>query len=345
VPGLAISFVLVSTACLLPPRNQADGASCSDDDECKSERCNQGYCLGSTCKPGDSSSCDSGWKCVHSDPDFISGFFGADGSDRCEPTCGSCPGNSYCAKGDKVGESLCTFGKAPLDITIEAPRAVAGQPARLVAVAAAPAGAIVKCQWETGDGQPGVETPGPELTHVFEAPTQQARISATCTDDGGRIGTGELHLEVVCQPSGEGCVASYCCEGETHCVPATSGSGTVCRAPLPPTLTVSGPNPIPVDTEGEYTASVTGGEGELRSVTWQLSTSAFTSSGLTFTEFFSDPGVVTLNAKAVTTLDQKLETTYSITVCQVENGRCSSSEPCCAPLSCKVDGAFSRCEP
>src|SRR5262245_37159358 len=96
--SVMVGVFVVAQACILPT-DLADGASCEKNDECKSGVCREGFCSGSKCKTSDSSSCGSGWKCVHSSPDPISGFFGASGSDSCRPLCGNCPGNMYCEKG------------------------------------------------------------------------------------------------------------------------------------------------------------------------------------------------------------------------------------------------------
>jgi hypothetical protein len=342
-----VLLVVFSTACLLPVTNQADGAGCQSDDECKSHRCVQGYCGGSTCKRNDSSSCDDGWKCVHSDPDPITAFFGADGSDRCRPTCGHCPGNSHCAKGGVEGETICSFGKAPLELTIEATRVIAGQPARIVAVATPPAGRLVKCEWDPGDGKAREETTGPELTHTFDSGRRQFRVHASCTDDGGRTGSSEVLADVGCQASEGACAPSACCaEQGFHCLASLSGAGNVCRAPRPPALTVTGPTTIPVYTSGDYTASIAGGEGTLGSVTWSFSDSSSSRSGITVSHSFSDVGAATVRAKAMTSLGQNIEQSYAVTVCQLQNGRCSDTEPCCAPLTCKAEGSSTmRCLP
>jgi hypothetical protein len=251
----------------------------------------------------------------------------------------------YCAEGGTNGETLCSYGKAPLQLTIEASGVVAGQPARLKAVAAQPAGTLVKCEWDPGDGQPREET-GPELTHVYERGNQQYRASVSCTDASGRQGSTDVLFEASCQPSTGACAPSACCaESGFHCLTATSGEGNVCRMPLAPVLTVSGPNPIPIHTTGEYTASASGGEGELRYVTWSFSDSSFTRQGITVNESFSKVGIVMVKARGSTSLGQAIQADYAVTVCQVQNGTCSESASCCAPLTCQTSGSTKRCLP
>ncbi len=346
-----VSLVVLSTACLLPVTDRVDGASCADDDECKSHRCNEGYCGGSSCKPNDASTCDGGWKCIHSDPDPISGFFGADGSDTCRPTCGHCPGNMYCEKGGTDGTTLCSFGKAPLELGVQLPQAITGRPARIVAVATPPAGRLVKCEWSTGDGKPAEETAGPELTHVYDfgpqvTSQQQFPLRVSCQDDGGRRGSVEASVEVGCQPKEGACTPSVCCaDPGFHCLPATGGSGNVCRAPVAPQLTITGAATIPVYQSTDFTASTSGGEGQILSVTWKFSDSSFDRNGITVSRSFSDVGTATVRAQARTSLGQDIEQVHTLTVCQVENGRCGSAEPCCAPLACKPSGSTMRCLP
>jgi hypothetical protein len=344
-----VAFVVLSTACFLPVTNQVDGAACEDESECQSGRCDQGFCSGSSCKLNDASTCNDGWKCIHSGPDPISGFFGADGSDTCRATCGHCPGNMHCAKGGKDGETLCTFGKAPLELSVQHPNAVAGQPVRLTAVATAPSGRLVKCEWSTGDAKPSAVTNGPELTHVFDNDTlgrqpQTFPIQVRCTDDGGRTGSVDAAIEVGCQPSVGACVPSLCCADRGfHCL--ASGGGAVCRLPVAPTVTITGPTTVPLYIDAEFTAALSGGEGEAVSFSWTFSDTSFDRNGTTIEHSFSKAGAATVRARGRTSLGQDVEQTHTVMVCSTQNSRCSDTEPCCAPLGCKASGSTMRCLP
>ncbi len=160
--------------------------------------------------------CLPGWKCIHSEPDPISGFFGADGSDRCQATCGSCPGNQFCAKEGKVGET------PPLDIAIQPTEAIAGQPTKLTA--SANGVTLTSCRWELYDsGAPAEPSSAVEVTRTFD-----------------EAGTFKAQIEVKCQPSGSACAIGFCCaDSPLVCLP--SPSGNVCRVPNDPTGTIEGP--------------------------------------------------------------------------------------------------------
>src|SRR5688572_5702235 len=177
----ALLSVVLAGACL-PKTDQADGSSCSDDDECNSHRCFEGFCSGSKCKPSDASSCLEGWKCTHNDADPITGFFGNDGSDTCKPTCGHCPGNAHCPKDAPAG-ALCQFGKAPLELSVAVENAIVGRPVKFTAKAANGA-VLVECIWSVGDGKPATKTEGAVYTTTFTQATEQ-RMDVSCKDDGG----------------------------------------------------------------------------------------------------------------------------------------------------------------
>lgn len=182
----------ISSACSLVPAERADGSECSDDKGCKSGRCRDGYCAGSSCG-GKSSACDSGWKCVHSDADPITGFFGNDGSDTCQPTCGSCPGNRHCTEQDTPGETLCRHGAEPLPITIETVRGVVGENVKVVA-SADPSEYLATCRWQV-DGEDSGETAGPELMRTFDEP-RSYEVTTSCVTGSGRSGFGKGTVEI-----------------------------------------------------------------------------------------------------------------------------------------------------
>jgi hypothetical protein len=233
--------VILAAACL-PITDKADGSSCSDDGDCKSGRCHDGFCAGRKCTPGDDSSCDDGWKCTHNKPDAITGFFGASGSDTCKPTCPNCPGNAHCAKDAPPG-ALCSFGKAPLDLSVSVENGIIGRSAKLTAKAAN-GGRITKCKWNAGDGKPEEETPGPTLERTFSE-ARQYRLELSCDDESGAHGFLQSSFEITCTPSGESCVAKACCADETmRCVTGT------CRVPAPPVLEITGPTTVPAYESG-----------------------------------------------------------------------------------------------
>lgn len=194
----ALAFVtsvsVLLAACILPKTNEADGSACSKDNECKSHRCFEGYCAGSDCKLSDASTCGEGWKCIHHDADPITGYFGNDGTETCQPTCGHCPGNTYCPK-DSPSGAMCTYGKAPFELEIVAEDTIVGHRTRLTATPTGEAGRIVHCRWEIGDGKLGEETSTPTLERVFDE-AREYWVHASCEDDGGRSAYAESTFTV-----------------------------------------------------------------------------------------------------------------------------------------------------
>lgn len=348
---MVVSFVFVSTACLFPLTDQLDGASCSEGSECRSGHCVQGYCAGSSCRRGDSSSCEPGWRCEHVDPDVISAAFGSTGSYKCKPTCGYCPGNSYCRRDQPVGEALCSLGKAPLDLQIQASSAVVGRSATVVATPVSPAGRIVNCEWEWGDGAPRETTPGPEVVHTFQSTAGRLHVRVLCRDEAGRTGSAQEAIDVACQPNEGECVAKLCCASTGYaCLPEPSSGVHVCRAPRPLTVAISAPSTLSVYQEGTFTVTMTEGDGELGHATWSFEGRLAERRGQTVSHSFSRPGKAKVNVNAATVFGPGLigpgaEAVHEVVVCQTENGRCSASEPCCSPLSCQTSGGLSRCVP
>lgn len=228
IASVAALWAVLGQACFLP-KNQKDGARCTDDDECKSRRCHEGYCLGSDCDLNDPSTCSEGWKCVHSPPNVISKFFGSKGNDTCRPLCGSCPGNMHCTKEDEPGVSFCRYGVAPLDITIEGGPAVVGAPAVIRAKIAPPAGRIIECTWQLDDGKPARTTGEPEIGTVFEQGRPHL-VRVSCTDEDGRDGDATATIRVSCQAKDGPCAPAFCCADGTRCLAGQSPTGHVCRA-------------------------------------------------------------------------------------------------------------------
>ena len=344
VVGGGAFVVWVAQACVLPPTNQADGASCSENKECKSGRCFEGYCSGSDCEDN-KSVCAAGWKCIHSKPDPISGFFGADGSDTCRATCGSCPGNQYCEKDGKNGETLCSFGQPPLEIAINPKEAFTGQPVKISA--SANGVTLTTCRWEFGDGGQAESSNATEVTRTFKnAGTPWIRVS--CEGEGKRNGSGESNIEVKCQPSGAECAVGFCCS-DASLVCLSSGAGNQCRVPKDPTVTITGPTAVPVHQDATYTLAVgTDGDGTLVSASWKFPGSFSTSSGTTVKRSFSKAGKNTIEASATLTTSRTVQGTLEVDVCQTQLGDCKADESitCCAPLTCKPSGTVTtyRCQ-
>jgi hypothetical protein len=291
----ALVSVALAAACL-PKTDQADGSSCAKDSECKSSRCFDGFCAGSRCKPSDSSSCDEGWKCVHSAPDPITGFFGSDGSDTCSPTCGHCPGNSHCPKDAPAG-AICSFGKEPLDLEITVENAVAGREVQLTASAKNGTGVLVECNWDIGDGKSSEKTNGPLLVRTIrDAQEYWARVS--CTDDGGRSGAVETRFTVTCTPSGETCAQGACCAvTNERCVAGT------CRVPSPLVFEIEGPTTVAIHQPATYIAKMVSGDGTLRDATWRFADDApFTQQGLMVEHAFDKTGDISVQINAGTDL-------------------------------------------
>jgi hypothetical protein len=340
---------VVLAACVLPKTNGADGSECSKDDECKSNRCNDGYCSGSSCeKAGSTEGCDDGWKCVHHDADPITGFFGNDGSDTCQPTCGHCPGNYHCPKEAPAG-TQCSYGRAPLEITITAEKAIIGRPVKIIASAANAAGPLASCSWEVGDGKPGEYNVGPIVTRTFED-AREHWAKATCKDGAGAIGSGEGKVDVACPPSGDACIPKKCCANmDERCVSSPVGSPT-CRIPTPVVLEITGPSTVEVNAEATWTVAAVGGDGQVGSVYWSFSDESFPSSfssGPTTEHSFYKLGEQKVIAKVTTDINTSGQKELTVNVCQRSGGRCDSPAgvTCCSGLTCQGSTSYKTCLP
>lgn len=354
VAAIAISSFGLAEACVLAPTNLADGAPCETDDECKSHGCYQGSCRGSSCNTKDASSCAPGWKCIHTDADPITAFFGATGSTTCHPLCGSCPSGMFCRKEDaaKPG-TLCSYGKPPLEISVPAARGVVGQPLRLTAVVAAPAGRIASCTWRVSDGSSPEMNGGLEITRTFQEGGAEYSVDVSCTDDGGRSGEAEGRATIDCQALGSACDPTYCCAdangrrgGGANSPQCYSGDGPgshVCRPPRAPTITIDGPTSIPVRTDATFTATAQG-DAEIDRVEWRFSDSGFGGGTKAVTTHrFDKVGAYVVFADVTDRLAQSGRGSLPVTVCQPKDGACSSSAECCPSLTCKPSGTASKC--
>jgi hypothetical protein len=304
---VALVSVVLAAACL-PKTDQADGSSCAKDSECKSSRCFEGFCAGSSCKPSDSSSCEEGWKCTHSGPDPITGFFGSDGSDTCSPTCGHCPGNSHCPKDAPAG-AICSFGKEPLELAVAVENAIAGRPVKLTASAKNGSGILVECSWDLGDGKSTEKTNGPVLVRIIRD-AHEYRAHVSCTDDAGGRGAVETTFTVTCTPSGEACVEGACC-GATNqrCVAGE------CKVPSPPMLAIEGPTTVALHQSVTFTAKMLSGDGTLRDATWKFADDApFPKQGLSVEHAFDMTGDIAVQLNAATDLLTQGETTIVVKV-------------------------------
>lgn len=271
----------------------ADGESCIESRDCDSGNCNQGFCGGSDCSE-DEGICRDGWICTHHDADPISGFFGADGSDRCSATCGHCVGNTHCAEGGIRDETLCTFGKAPLVLQLSDSTAVVGQSTKLI-VMAKDGSLLSECTWNLGETAP-VVTAGGVVEHVFRN-GQTIRVGVSCTDLDERTGQIDALVVVSCQAVGSACDPTLCCEGTVRngCLGGDAPGTFVCREPRAPTVTVHGPTEVPVDTSVQFSVSIVG-DGEIDEVEWTFSDSGFNDRGLTTEHDFDEPGSYTVSA-------------------------------------------------
>jgi len=352
-----VVLVLMHGCSLVDANNAAAGASCSEDDDCKSKRCFEGFCGGDRCDLSDSSSsCDSGWKCTHTSADAVSAFFGSNGSTTCKPLCGHCPGNMHCdtTQGAPTPDQLCVNGKPPLDgltITVKNENQpgtfIVGRPLTFVATAAAGAQPIKECTWQMADGKGEVKSTGPEIENVF-LEARSFGIRASCKDEGGRVGSNERTIGIACVPSGEACVIGLCCaDSNMRCVrsSSTTGSDNTCRVPTPHEITITGSAIVPVGTEAEYSAVATGGDGNVSRISWTFGESSFSSKeGPSAKYMFSRAGPIDVTASVTTSLGLTTKKTLPVSVCQSDGGRCDKGETCCAPLVCNP-GTFARCAP
>lgn len=287
-----VFVAMVAPGCLLLSPG-ADGESCVESRDCDSSNCNQGYCGGSDCSEDDGV-CREGWKCTHFGADPITGFFGNDGSDTCVATCGHCPGNTYCPDDGIAGQTTCTYGKAPLVLQLADTTAVVGQKATL-SVMAKDASLLTECTWSLGEATPTV-TRGGFVEHEFRD-GQTIRVGVSCTDTADRTGQTDGTVTVGCQVFGAACDPALCCEGQLRngCLQGDAPGTFVCRAPRAPTVTVSGPSEVAVDTSVQFSVSMVG-DGEIQEVEWRFSDSAFSDRGATTEHRFDDPGGYSVSA-------------------------------------------------
>lgn len=186
----------------------ADGASCDDDDGCKSGTCVDGACAGRACACASCpNECDEGWKCS---------LRGAVSGLSCTRTCTT---SSECPAGTHCSEGLCAAGKEitlswtkkPGDTTCSL-----GQRCQYEVGATGPgAGDIASFTWTFGDaGLPGSDA---AIEYAFPTPgTFDVVVSPALKNgrNGARL-TGREHVcisdpDTECTPGSNDCCGGSC---------------------------------------------------------------------------------------------------------------------------------------
>lgn len=256
------AIVLVVFALARCTSREADGAPCEGGSDCKSERCEHGYCGGSNCKvDGD---CHPGWICGPASSGFLG--FGSSGP-RCEPRCGACPPTMYCEDGAGAG-STCREGKKPLAVGIEKPAEppVVGDPVTLTATVRETTGPVKRVTWAFNQSE-GVETtPLLTLTRAFE---KSIHLTVAVVDESGRVGHASMNLDTACRREGRECRPELCCGGAVRvlCLPGPASGALVCRVPVVPVVTITGPTSATKGQPVTFEARING-DAPLSYVDW-----------------------------------------------------------------------------
>jgi hypothetical protein len=202
---------LAGCSAFAPPAR--DGAPCSTDAGCKSERCAAGSCAGSSCCLGNDclvdQKCDTGWTCKE-------GFLGLGG--RCIKTC-RCPDLQPCdcPAGNVCRSGVCDPPPAPKPVVsaggpYEGPL---GQPITLRGEATVSDNSgIADWSWSVGAAEP---LKGQTVQHTFTQSGIHA-IGLEVRAGNGQLAstTGSVRIchpaESSCYPSGTDCCAPASCQ-------------------------------------------------------------------------------------------------------------------------------------
>ncbi len=223
----AVLFVFLLVGCDLSAAPN-DGDACTDDGDCDSELCHAGTCGGSLClcrvdslisgcvetEPRtDPDDCVEGWHC---DPGGSAG--------RCKLTCGDCPKLWVCDE----DEGYCKYDLGalpPPTVTIsptDIEELVPDEAVTLRAVASSDNGAIVRTEWDLGDG---TSASGDTVTHAYASPGSK-EVVLLVEDAAGRTASERRRIDV-CRGPGAACQrvgwGDLCCAGE-RCQDGPSGA-------------------------------------------------------------------------------------------------------------------------
>jgi len=208
--ALALTALLVLTHCSSKPA--ADGASCSADSGCASNRCASGACEGSDCQCDGTdcrgqSTCLSGWLCTRGDATSTGDIL-----PQCRQICtdGSCSSDKHCEDG------VCHLGPEPFSLTwVSFPRTVpcaANQPCNYEVKPQAGIN-VVTYTWTFGDADPMDTTTPTNMFTYTEGGTYDVRVHAV-SDTGAVADVAES--ETLCEGAkGADCdtAGAPCCEG------------------------------------------------------------------------------------------------------------------------------------
>lgn len=293
VHALAVLGVLIAVLTHCAAR-EGDGAPCEESSDCKSERCERGYCYGSSCKTD--ADCNDGWVCTPGG----SGLLGFGGSGpTCEPHCGACPPSMYCDDGAGAGRA-CTLGKKPLSVLLEKPPdAIVGDPVTLRASVRETTGAVKRVTWGIDNGTGGADTsPDLTLTRSFDT---SAFVQVSVEDESGRTGSASMNVVPKCRAEGRECRAGLCCtgEGDVRCLSGATSTGLVCRLAVVPFVTISGPATATKDQPVTFSVDVKS-DAPVTYVEWSFGTIYRRGEygQLSFTYAFSYAGDIPIVARA-----------------------------------------------
>lgn len=130
----------------------------------------------------------------------------------------------------------------------------------------------------------------------------------------------------------------FCCEESTHCL--AEGGGTLCRAPRPGTVTVTGPSISPPHENVRLSAAATT-EGEVREFVWlwgdgESDTDSFVDSNTSESDHsYWSSGRYTVNVRARDSFGFETQASYAISICSEAGSQCSTYVDCCPGLTCQ----------
>ncbi len=187
-----------------------DGKSCERNDQCESERCVGGICVGTRC--GGPNECPSGFTCPDTNDGII---FDWGHGGVCTPTCDVCPYEDderwSC---EAPGPETCSYDGTPT-IDVGGPYVTqVGEPVTITAIVeTAPGREIERLEWTDNTGIVGTSRTV-ELT--FEEPGDPV-VGLVVVDDLDGYASTSVTVNV-CSPLGGPCgYSSHCCGATDEC--------------------------------------------------------------------------------------------------------------------------------
>jgi PKD repeat protein len=203
------SIAVIGAAC---GGKKDDGGSCDSDSDCKSSRCVDGNCGGSTCTCttgtvcNTGSSCQDGWACVND----VTGATVATCRRLCPDGKTGCAVDEHCDT-DKV----CHGGATPPSVVFaDEPRPCSAfLDCQFGAKVLGGSGQVDHFTWLFDDGDGGVDTQDGSITHQYGPGSHST--SVTAFDKNGTQGkaskTDDICVDGISIPCSEG--VAECCSG------------------------------------------------------------------------------------------------------------------------------------